>query len=369
MCLFLYKQHSKYLKHKIKVTIMKQRLVYIDVLRGICIFVVAYTHIVQFCINDAPKTGIHQFLTLLFLQMFFFISGFVGYKDSEKWSLSDFKVFLLKKINTLFIPTICSMSLYQVVTKGSLDALWNLGGVFFVPSKGGYWFTVALFLIEIVYGGIMVVACHFKERKVVNCILLIGMLAAYLLNKTSLPKGCVADVFCLSGVLYYFPLFLFGVLCRKEHDIFQKLIINRWIQLVLLGVLVVSLTTNLVPLIVQSVVICLVAYYVVKDFCEKENNEVIVGSLARKAVSMLSVIGRYTLQIYFLHFMLLFRLPNSVCVYLEQSHVQTCYGHAFSNVMEFMIIGSCSLLLCLLSIGVSLIIKQLPFCHKLLFGK
>ena len=81
---------------------MKQRLVYIDVLRGICIFVVAYTHIVQFCINDEPKTGIHHFLTLLFLQMFFFISGFVGYKDSEKWSLSEFKVFLLKKINTLF---------------------------------------------------------------------------------------------------------------------------------------------------------------------------------------------------------------------------------------------------------------------------
>lgn len=113
--------------HQIKVT-MKQRLVYIDVLRGICIFVVAYTHIVQFCINDAPKTGIHQFLTLLFLQMFFFISGFVGYKDSEKWSLSEFKVFLLKKINTLFIPTICSMSLYQVVTKGSLAALWNFWG-------------------------------------------------------------------------------------------------------------------------------------------------------------------------------------------------------------------------------------------------
>ena len=67
--------------------------------------------------------------------------------------------------------------------------------------------------------------------------------------------------------------------------------------------------------------------------------------------------------------MLLFRLPNSVCVYLEQSHVQTCYGHAFSNVIEFLIIGSCSLLLCLLSIGVSLVIKQLPFCHKLLFGK
>ena len=98
-------------------------------------FVVAYTHIVQFCINDAPKTGIHQFLTLLFLQMFFFISGFVGYKDSEKWSLSEFKVFLLKKINTLFIPTICSMSLYQVVTKGSLAALWNWGGYFSFRRK------------------------------------------------------------------------------------------------------------------------------------------------------------------------------------------------------------------------------------------
>ena len=104
---------------------MKQRLVYIDVLRGICIFVVVYTHLVGFCTSDMPTTGVHRFLTLLFLQMFFFISGFVGYKDTAKWTCADIKAFLVKKVNTLLIPSVCAMSLNQFVCKGSLAGMWD----------------------------------------------------------------------------------------------------------------------------------------------------------------------------------------------------------------------------------------------------
>lgn len=50
---------------------MKQRLVYIDVIRGLCIFVVVYTHVVGFGMHNAyPKTSIHEFLTSFFLVMF-----------------------------------------------------------------------------------------------------------------------------------------------------------------------------------------------------------------------------------------------------------------------------------------------------------
>lgn len=346
---------------------MKQRLVYIDALRGICIFVVVYTHLVGFCMDDMPTTGIHRFLTLLFLQMFFFISGFVGYKDTAKWTFGEIKAYFLKKVNTLLIPTACAMTLNQFVCKGSLVGMWNVisGG-----AKGGYWFTIALFVMELVYCTMMAASCRMKKQ-VGNLVLVMGMLAAYMLKKFPVAEGFVADLLCLGGVLYYLPLFLLGVLCRREQYWFHKLMSNRWVQLALLAVLVVGLTTDIVPLIVQSVTICLVAYYVVKGFCEHlgECQEVIIGGLSKKSVALLSVIGRYTLQIYFLHFMLLFRLPDSVCAYLDQSHVATCYGHTFSSVVEWMIIGSCSLLICFLCICLSLVIKQLPFAHKLLFGK
>ena len=347
---------------------MKQRLVYIDVLRGICIFVVVYTHLVGFCTSDMPTTGVHRFLTLLFLQMFFFISGFVGYKDTAKWTSAYIKAFLVKKVNTLLIPSVCAMSLNQFVCKGSLAGMWDTisGG-----AKGGYWFTIALFVMELVYCAIMVGIWHLKTRNVGNLVLATVMVAAYILNKTSLSHGWVADLLCLGGVLYYMPLFLLGVLCRREQERFHRLIANRWIQLLLLGVLVVGFTIRVVPLIVLSITICLVAYYVVKGFCEQpgEGPGTVVGALCKKAEAMLSVIGQYTLQIYFLHFMLLFRLPDSVLTYLQQSHVQTCYGHTFSSVAELVIIGCCSLLICFLSICLSLIIRQLPFAHRLLFGK
>ena len=243
--------------------------------------------------------------------------------------------------------------------------------MFLNPSKGGYWFTVALFVMELVYCAIMVGISRFKKRAG-NVVLAVGMLAAYVLKKTYIAEeGTVADLFCLGGVLWFLPFFLLGVLCKREQDVFHKLMANRWVQLALLAVLVMALTTSFVPLIVQIVTICLVAYYVVKGFCEHlgDCQEAIIGGMSKKFVALFSVIGQYTLQIYFLHYILLFRLPDSVCAYLLQSHVATCYGHTFSSVVELMVVGSSSLLICFLCICLSLVIRQLPFAHKLLFGK
>ncbi len=353
---------------------MKQRLVHVDVLRGICIFAVMYVHLAGYSVDDVPMTGVRNFLILFFIKMFFFISGYVGYKESARWDFTDIKAFFLKKVNTLLIPTICAMSLCQVVCKGGWTGLWDAisgGAIFLSSSKGGYWFTVSLFVMELVYCAIMVGISRFKKWAVGNSILVVAMLVAYVLYKTHVTEGVVSDLLCFDGVLKCLPFFLLGVLGRREQDVFHKLMANRWVQLALLVVLVMGLTTNIVPQIVHSVTICLVVYYVVKGFCEHlgECQEAIIGGISKKTVALLSVIGRYTLQIYFLHYMLLFRLPDSVSAYLLQSHVAKCYGHTYSSVVEWMIIGSCSLLMCFLCISLSLIIKQLPFAHKLLFGK
>lgn len=89
---------------------MKQRLIYIDVIRGLCIFVVIYTHVIGFGMADAyPKTIIHEFLTSFFLIMFFFISGMMSYKEGMLTDNRSLISYGWKKIRTLLIPSICVM--------------------------------------------------------------------------------------------------------------------------------------------------------------------------------------------------------------------------------------------------------------------
>ena len=89
---------------------MKQRLIYIDVLRGLCICVVIYTHVIGFGMADAyPRTFIHDFLTSFFLIMFYFISGMMSYKEGMLIDYRSLISYGWKKIRTLLIPSICVM--------------------------------------------------------------------------------------------------------------------------------------------------------------------------------------------------------------------------------------------------------------------
>lgn len=89
---------------------MKQRFLHIDVLRGVCIFTVVYTHVIGFGMADAyPKTSIHVFLTSFFLIMFYFISGMMSYRDGMLGDVRSLGAYVWKKMRTLLIPSIVVM--------------------------------------------------------------------------------------------------------------------------------------------------------------------------------------------------------------------------------------------------------------------
>ena len=51
---------------------MKQRLLYIDVLRGIAILIVIYSHILLFCVGYSETSALTNLLRLYFLNGFFY---------------------------------------------------------------------------------------------------------------------------------------------------------------------------------------------------------------------------------------------------------------------------------------------------------
>ena len=61
---------------------MKERLLYIDVLRGIAILTVVYSHILLFCVGYSETSFVTDLLRKYFLNGFFFLSGFMAYKSS-----------------------------------------------------------------------------------------------------------------------------------------------------------------------------------------------------------------------------------------------------------------------------------------------
>lgn len=74
---------------------MIERFIHIDILRGLCMFSVIYSHILLFCIGYTETSLLTDFLRGFYLNTFFFISGFLSYKAN--WDFSTTRNFLKKK--------------------------------------------------------------------------------------------------------------------------------------------------------------------------------------------------------------------------------------------------------------------------------
>lgn len=73
---------------------MKERLLYIDVLRGIAILTVVYSHILLFCVGYSETSFMTDLLRKYFLNAFFFLSGFMAYKKSPSLTLYRQGIFM-----------------------------------------------------------------------------------------------------------------------------------------------------------------------------------------------------------------------------------------------------------------------------------
>lgn len=102
---------------------MKQRFLYIDVLRGIAILIVIYSHILLFCVGYSETSALTNLLRLYFLNAFFFLSGFMAYK-APIFNLSQIIRNLWKKITVLLIPTFITGGLYCAYINGNPYLFW-----------------------------------------------------------------------------------------------------------------------------------------------------------------------------------------------------------------------------------------------------
>ena len=299
----------------------KNRIEYIDAMRGFTMILVIYSHVCVFCFKDYFM-AFNDVLFLLRMPCFFFISGWLFYKATRIWDQSTVKQVMSNKFMVQIVPTFIFLALHE-----RTNFFHQLGAV-----KGGYWFTFALFIYFVIYilSSLAFRRCKHRDLWMLLIALFISMSASwydvhYQQISRQLGWGRYALGFLSFMTWRYYLFFYLGTLVKKNFDKFLELTNRREVVMV---------------------------FTFFRYFASWFTKERVLGR-------SLQYVGTRTLDIYLLHF---FFLPESMLAYNRQL---LAYGNKFLEVS--VVLGEALLVLaaCLIA---SYIIRLSPFLAKFLFG-
>ena len=110
-------------------------------MRGLTMILVVYSHVCNYCLGDRMM-ALNDVLFLFRMPCFFFISGWLFEKPEREWSLAAVKEVVRKKFMVQIVPTF----IFLMLLAPPPLFFSRLGA-----TKGGYWFTFALFEYFVLY--------------------------------------------------------------------------------------------------------------------------------------------------------------------------------------------------------------------------
>ena len=301
-----------------------KRIGYIDALRGLTMILVVFSHI--YIPNTTP---LNQFLINIRMPLFFFISGFLSFRIVQSWSGNETLSRLRSKVRTMIIPALTVGLIYTAIYRGELYLYF-----FTHPTHKGYWFTLALFNMLLIY----YVARWLQERR----------------NKTTLPQftrrlhiialillmvcsdmsilGDADEILTLSFTFRYLHFFVFGLVCSCNREWFEG-IFSKSIKMgvIVLGLFLLSWvviwgkcnidivltyidakTFNIVKAILVAIIgycgiITIFGFF--RHFGEFFSENKFIGK-------PLQFVGRNTLDVYLIHYFLLLNMPTFLYPYI-----------------------------------------------------
>ncbi len=349
----------------------KQRLHYFDVIKGIAIILVVMGHVMYFGIHNIDKAFILKTLDKIHMPLFFFISGYFTYK------FSDNKVVLpnlLSRFKQLIIPFVCVSALwiYYFPHSGlgsSFDSTWI--GLYSDCYKLGYWFTLCLFEIILIYCVVARLFNYIRNIWLQISVVIIAYLAIFAISM--LANATVNNYLGIIFIRQYLPIFFFGVFARKFQDGFNNLLKNNaatTLAIVTGSFLMyfvcyywefdfqprIEYVSLVISRNIVHICVCLIIFAVVKPLCEKAY----ASGKPSFAVKSLQYIGKESLTIYLLHYFFLF--PMAV---LRQPMLDMGLGFVPLFAVSFIT----SIIIITVVLGVKLIIERSKLLSLLLLGK
>jgi len=202
---------------------MKERIHWIDVIKGILILLVVFHHTPFNVKGDFPLWGYkwwNTFIIGFFMPAFFVVTGYCTNFNSS------FKSFFLKNIKTILLPSFCLYYFNHWIQDFKLyfleDADWLTWSHFLSPGIGTYikdggyyWFLSALFFAKIVFYGVrLFTSKQIYQLTVLLLLMFVGVICANL--------HCVANYFFWQQALilsFFLPI---GIFLRSYQKFIDK---------------------------------------------------------------------------------------------------------------------------------------------------
>ena len=328
----------------------KQRIEYIDAMRGFTMILVVFAHICYFCM-DAPLMGYNGTFFLFRLPCFFMISGWLF----EPISTRPFKEVIRHKAMVQLLPTF----IFLLILAPPPEFFHQLGTL-----KGGYWFTFVLFEFFVLY--LLIVRLHKVWRPwVALAIALAAFCCARYYNTIHLSASGFQSVVVnamgfMSVTLWRFFLFFYiGTWMRRNFDAFIRWTNKPWVLIAITITFFLIASTshrdNLVFEMFRFFVGGITGMWMVFTCFRLSDSWLNKIHLSKP----LQYVGTRTLDIYLLHY---FFLPRFLIPYADQLRAYD------SQLIEFLVILAIALVVLALTLLASYLIRLSPFLGHYLFG-
>lgn len=191
------------------------RIKYIDALRGFTMFLVVFMHvmILSFGVEDSVLSVLFKRIRM---PMFFFISGYIGFKALDKFTRQGTWELLKKKSFVQLVPTFIFFSIYKLCTGGTPLS-------FFSEGLLGYWFTLSLFELFLIYyvtSRFFAVLSSHGGSKMQDILYMMLIMTTWAIGLTmahdAVGGHSVINVLNLQNTFVNMPFFLTGLLVRKH---------------------------------------------------------------------------------------------------------------------------------------------------------
>ena len=371
---------------------MKQRLEWLDALRGFTMLMVVTNHTYGFGFDTNTKYSMFMSLCLLFrMPLFFFISGFLAYKASFSWSGRDTCQLIAKKLRVQIVPTVVFMTAYIALV--AKDFWSKMEESWCSPTKGGYWFTMVLLEMFLVYYLVCWVSKSLspsprgqesqgsantledknaslqKRRETVALVILwlVSLFAYATLYRPSWfswYRGDFWKVTSITELARYMHFFLLGNLVHRYWGQVQRLFDTKWFFPLLIAIAYVGAADYLkwhnlrmqwanLPrtMAMYALVMIIVAFF--RHYADWFKKDTKVGYA-------LQYIGVRTLDIYLIHYFFIPKLPD-VGVWFK--------AHPQNFMLEGTVAIALALLVTAFSLLTSHVLRVSPFLKKWLFGR
>lgn len=290
---------------------VNNRMTFIDIAKGVAMLLVVMHH----CGGSLDREM--EVITKLDVPLFFLCSGYLAYKP-----VYAYKQEFIKKTKGILLPFVLVMCFISLLRSE------NIVGLFCNDiTKSGYWFLEALYIVFLIWWGQVFISSGNRLLQFISCIII----EAGLLGASKFLPESIDNIFCFSSLARYYPCFVAGAMLR-EYNIGS--IRNKWIGI---GLIVVAGLGFCYPATSGDIdFMKSVAAYVASAILLFYFIKAIENELPRIFASQLSIIGRYSLNIYIIHF---FLVPHIVVGLPDTFIFHLVYSLALAIVISYVSIA------------------------------